>query len=275
MESSNSLHVDAAEANTNVTPSLDEQGSTRVKRSRITRSLIMQYFKLMHDRTYSCEIFRQKYPYGMQGVIKRPTDGSTNVFWKHFKAMHRRVYDALKGFGDADGGQQCIIIEGADGQLKIDAPKKRTLGGLTPDETKDVIARFVCLTDSPWSIVDHKAFKELWRYATQIEVDPPSAKVIKSWTIKMHQRMKETIATGFTSVHHLTLTADVWTSENGCGLLGVTAHWIDAAWEYRECVLAVQELSGKHDGESMASILLEIIEEFKLQAKVSLFVFVF
>ena len=45
--------------------------------------------------------------------------------------------------------------------------------------------------------------------------------------------------------------------------------------KYRECVLAVRELSGKHDGESMASILLEIIEEFKLQAKVSLFVFVF
>ena len=106
------------------TPSLDKQGSTRVKQSRITRSPIMQYFKLMHDRTYSCEIFRQKYTYGMQGVIKRPTDGSTNVFWKHFKVVHRRLYDALKAFGDAHGGQQCIITEGADGQLKTEALKK-------------------------------------------------------------------------------------------------------------------------------------------------------
>ena len=273
MESS--LHVDATEANTNVTPSLDEQGSTGVKRSRITRSPIMQYFKLMHDSTYSREICRQKYPDGMQGVVKRPTDESTNVFWKHFKVVHRRLYDALKGFGDAHGGQQCIITEGADGKLKIEASKKRPLGGLTPDETKDVIARFVCLTDSPWSIADHKAVNELWRCATQIEVDPPSAKVTKSWTIKIHQRMKETIATGFTSVHHVTLTADARTAENGCGLLGVTTHWIDAALEYRECVLAVRELVGKHDGESMASILVEIIEEFKLQAKVSLFFFVF
>ena len=94
--------------------------------------------------------------------------------------------------------------------------------GLTPDEMKDVIARFVCLIDSPWSIVNHKAFKELWRYAVEIEVDPPSAKVIKSWTIKMNQRMKETIAKGFTSVHHVMLTADAWTIENGCGFLGVT-----------------------------------------------------
>ena len=153
--------------------------------------------------------------------------------------MHRRLYDALKGIGDDQGSQQCIITEGAARQLKIKAPKKRSLRGLTPDETKDAIARFVCLTDSPWSVVDHRPFKELWRYATQIEVDPPSAKVIKSWKIKMHQRMKETIAKGFTSVHYVMLTADVWTAENGCGLLGVTVHWIDATWEFGECVLAL------------------------------------
>ena len=80
MECCCSLHTDVVEANTNVTKSLDEQGSTRVKRSRITGSPIIQYFKLMHDRTYSCEIFRQKYLDGVQGVIKRPTDKSTNDF---------------------------------------------------------------------------------------------------------------------------------------------------------------------------------------------------
>ena len=97
----------------------------------------------------------------MQGVIKRPTHGSTNVFWKHFKAVHGRLHDALKGIGDDHGSQQCIITKGEAWQLKIEAPKKRPFWGLTPDETKDVIARFVSLTGSPWSIVDHKAFKEL------------------------------------------------------------------------------------------------------------------
>ena len=63
----------------------------------------------------------------------------------------------------------------------------------------------------------------------------------------MHQKMKETIVKGFTSVHHVALTVDAWKVENGCGLLGVTSHWIDATWEYRECVLVVQELVGKYD----------------------------
>ena len=55
----------------------------------------------------------------------------------------------------------------------------------------------------------------------------------------MHQRMKEMIANGFTLVLVMMLTVDVWTSENGCGLLGVTAHWIYATWKYRECVLVI------------------------------------
>ena len=96
------------------------------------------------------------------------------------------------------------------------------------------------------------------------------SKMIKSWTIKMHQRMKEIIAKGFILVHHVTLTTDALKAENGCGLLGVTTHWIDATGEYHEYVLAIWELARKHDDESMASILLKIIEEFKLQAKVSI-----
>ena len=34
-------------------------------------------------------------------------------------------------------------------------------------------------------------------------------------------------------------------------------------------VLAIEELARKHDGESMTSIMLKIIDEFKLHAKVS------
>ena len=48
--------------------------------------------------------------------------------------------------------------------------------------------------------------------------------------------MKETITKVFTSVNRVMLTMDAWTTENGCGLLGVIAHWINATREYHECV---------------------------------------
>ena len=87
----------------------------------------------------------------------------------------------------------------------------------------------------------------------------------------MHQWMKETIAKVFTTIHHMVLTTNAWITENGFGLLGVTLHWIDATWEYQECVLAILDLAGKHNNESMTYILLEIIDKFKFQAKVSVF----
>ena len=64
----------------------------------------------------------------MQGVIKRPTNRSTNVFWKNFKVVHQRLYDALKGIGDDHGSQQCIITEGGAGKLKIEAQRSDPCG---------------------------------------------------------------------------------------------------------------------------------------------------
>ena len=74
------------------------------------------------------------------------------------EALKSSASKALKGIGDDDGSQKCMKTEGVAGQLKIHPQKKRPLQGLTPNEIKDVITRFVCLSDSPWSIVDDKAF---------------------------------------------------------------------------------------------------------------------
>ena len=84
----------------------------------------------------------------------------------------------------------------------------------------------------------------------------------------MHGAMKEEIIRYFCDIHYVTVTADTWTSENGLGLLGVTAHWVDCSWQYREIVLALRELPEKHDGEGLAKVLYEIITEFKIRSKV-------
>ena len=84
----------------------------------------------------------------------------------------------------------------------------------------------------------------------------------------MHRAMKEEIIGYFRDIRYVTVTADAWTSENGLGLLGVTAHWVDCSWQYRETVLALRELPEKHDGEGLAKVLYEIITEFKIRTKV-------
>ncbi|XP_078442936.1 putative transcriptional regulator tpeD [Wolffia australiana] len=41
------------------------------------------------------------------------------------------------------------------------------------------------------------------------------------------------------TVARVSLTVDAWTAENGIGLLGITVHWVDETWTYKERVYAV------------------------------------
>lgn len=257
------------------TSGVQQTQNSGAKRKRAARSAVMRYWTHIHDRLYRCELCFADYPNGPQGRVQRPKDGSTNVFWRHFKAAHQQLHDQLKEIEDGSGmtHTQKYMTDYEEGPLKLQPPKKKPLKGLTVEETKDIITRFVCLTDSPWSIVDHNAFKELWRYATQLDLDPPSAKVIKAWALKMYGRMKEQVVSMLASVRHVTLTVDAWTAENGCGLLGITGHWVNAQWEYQEIVLTVREITGKHDGENMAAIVYDVLVEFKIETKVSVILF--
>ena len=151
---------------------VDEVGSRR----RTTRLPIFQQFIWVVDRTYECTICREKYPNSEQGRIKRPADGSTYPFWMHYKRAHWRIHDALKG--KENPNKQNFIAENAEGHMEVQKWKKRVFRGLNAEKTKDVITRFVCATDSLWSIVDHETFREMWRYATQANIDLPTAKVI-------------------------------------------------------------------------------------------------
>ena len=142
---------------------------------RKSRSAVMQKFKWVSGHTYRCEVCREKHPNGTQGLITRPLDGSTNPFWKHFEKIHPVVHAGLKG--KEDGSRQAHLVDNEKGQMTVQRSNKRPLNGLTAEETNDVLARLVCACDLPWTFVEHYQFRDMWRYATQRNLDPPSAKV--------------------------------------------------------------------------------------------------
>ncbi|XP_078428675.1 putative transcriptional regulator tpeD [Wolffia australiana] len=80
--------------------------------------------------------------------------------------------------------------------------------------------------------------------------------------------MKQDVKKLLENVDRVSLTVDVWTAENGTGLLGINAHWVDDKWVYRKRVLAIREIVSKHDEENMAAIVLQALEEFCLRPKV-------
>ncbi|XP_078438607.1 putative transcriptional regulator tpeD [Wolffia australiana] len=85
--------------------------------------------------------------------------------------------------------------------------------------------------------------------------------------MKLFERMKAEITCILADVDRVAIRADGWTVENGLGLFGIIVLWIDARWMYRELVLVVHKLCGMHEGESMAEILAEVLEEYGLDTK--------
>ena len=82
----------------------------------------------------------------------------------HYRRAYPRIHDALKG--KENPNKQTFLAEDAEGRMEVQKSKKRVFRGLNVEETNDVITRFVCATDSPWSmtrrnreVVDFKRYR--------------------------------------------------------------------------------------------------------------------
>ena len=66
----------------------------------------------------------------------------------------------------------------------------------------------------------------------------------------------------------IAITTDCW-SGAARGYLGVTAHWIDGDWQLHARCLAVRQIGGSQNNESLAELLHVVLSEFAiLPAKV-------
>ena len=70
----------------------------------------------------------------------------------------------------------------------------------------------------------------------------------------------------------INLTCDNWTSSNKLPFMGIVSHFIDESGSLRTIFLALKELHGRHSGENMANIFLEVLSEFAFRNKLGYFV---
>lgn len=50
-------------------------------------------------------------------------------------------------------------------------------------------------------------------------------------------------------------------------MLGVTAHWIDASWKQKSCVVGFEPLSGPHTGPNLAMAFMNVLKDMRLENK--------
>ncbi|CAI5990663.1 unnamed protein product [Closterium sp. NIES-64] len=63
----------------------------------------------------------------------------------------------------------------------------------------------------------------------------------------------------------MSLTFDIWTSENNVAFMGVTAHYVTSDFQLKQAVIDFRELKGSHTGDLIADELEEVLWEWGLE----------
>ncbi|KAF5313763.1 hypothetical protein D9619_013714 [Psilocybe cf. subviscida] len=158
-----------------------------------------------------------------------------------------------------------------------------TLGGFiesvprwSKDGLLDHIVEFVVEDDQAFNIVEKTSFRALLKYQKPSMKDsdiPHRTKlreeVIHKTEVVMHKLMEHFKL----CPSKISITLDAWSSDSYDPYLAITAHYIDAPldqpceWTLKKQVIGFEELKGRHNGENMAALTNDVLEQYKIRDK--------
>ena len=105
------------------------------------------------------------------------------------------------------------------------------------------------------------------------ELLPATAPTIRNWIKEEYDKQKDhlivELAAAISNIH---LSFDIWTSPNRYSIISIFANFINEEGQRRRQLLAFRRIYGSHDGDNIASILYEVIQEYGIAQKVGYFI---
>ena len=93
-------------------------------------------------------------------------------------------------------------------------------------------------------------------------------KTIRSECIKVYESEKSLLRKSLRGADNISLTCDLWTSNQNLCYMSLVAHYIDANWVMQCRVLNFVELDPPHTGNVIAQAVFECIYEWKIEDKI-------
>lgn len=115
------------------------------------------------------------------------------------------------------------------------------------DHTKLLIARMIIQHDYPFRIVEHKGFNTLMKWMNS-SYEFIGRKTIKNECMKVYEFEKDQLKKSLREAESISLTMDMWTSNQNIQYMCLVAHYIDVDWVLQCRVLnfiEVDQLNGK------------------------------
>lgn len=209
------------------------------------------------------------------GIGKKAT---TTALHNHIKRKHSAVKLALPNSPD--------VMKRSEACPETSKPKEQQTLMACLEKTKlwDInypksvkihyaIGELIALDNQPYSIVNDTGFNRLLNLL-QPQYQLPSRKYIKDVIMPdILQKCKQKIATQINETEAVSITSDIWTeSVNNHSFLSFTCHWISRDFEFKQAVLSIKHFPGTHNSSTISELLLNVLDTWKLQEKIHLFV---
>ncbi|XP_058103795.1 zinc finger BED domain-containing protein RICESLEEPER 1-like isoform X3 [Magnolia sinica] len=137
------------------------------------------------------------------------------------------------------------------------------------ERSRNDLARMIILHEYPFSIVNHHGFR------TFLNNLQPSFKIVSRNTIKADcmkifdvekQKMYEVLDK---LSCRISLTIDLWTSDQNLGYLSLSAHYIDDNWKLQRSILNFCLVEDLHSGEAISKVVMEKLDNWNIYGKLS------
>ncbi|KAM0878925.1 hypothetical protein ACQ4PT_034568 [Festuca glaucescens] len=132
---------------------------------------------------------------------------------------------------------------------------------------KELIAKMIMVHEYSFRMVEHEWFNIVMKYLNPL-YQSIGRKAIRAECMRVYKKAKEMLKLELKDVEYISLTTDLWTSNQTLSYMCVVAHYIDADWRMQTRVLAFMELDPPHSGHVIADALWECVTEWKIENKV-------
>lgn len=123
---------------------------------------------------------------------------------------------------------------------------------------KELDAKMICVHEYSFRMVEHKWFNILMKFMNP-NYKPIGRKAIRAECMRVYKKEKEVLQSILMCVESISLTADLWTSNQTLSYMCVVSHYIDEDWKMQTRVLAFKELDPPHSGNVIADALYECV----------------
>lgn len=123
--------------------------------------------------------------------------------------------------------------------------------------------------------VTHRHFRSFLEYVNPVanRLLPDSSDTIRQHASKLFQegkqRLRHILASAISDIH---ITCDMWTLPNHLGLLAIIAHFTSEKLELTIVTLGLIEMEGEHSGSNQASVVLQVLDDYGIRAKLGYFI---